>query len=176
MRRLLTLLCFAALPAWAADPAMTVEGASIPETTPIARTAAGYLTVTNTGDDPVTLTAVEADISAAAELHESVEDGDVMRMEPREAVEIAPGEAISLAPGGLHVMFMGLNGPLSAGDEVAATLVFADGARLPVTFSVDARDGHSPADHDAHMNDPEHVHDPDHGEMEMDGKDDHAGH
>ncbi len=143
MLRALALLLALAAPAAAQDaaPPLTVSGATIPETTPVARTAAGYLRVTNDSGETYRLTGIEAGFPAA-EFHETVTEGGVARMEPREdGFEIAPGQTLVLAPGGKHVMFMGLDRPLAAGTEVKATLLFGDALRLPVTFDVAPRSG-----------------------------------
>ena len=136
--RIAALLIALASPALAEGhlPALLVEDARIVETTPVAKTAGGYLSITNESETAYTLTGIEAGFPAA-ELHESVMDGDVMRMEPREdGFDIAPGETLELSRGGKHVMFMGLTEPLKAGDSVKATLIFTDEVRVPVTFDV----------------------------------------
>ncbi len=131
------------------DPALTVSDPVIRAATPMAKTAAGYLTITNKGDTAYDLTGIEAGFPTA-ELHESLLDGDVMRMEPRpDGFEIAPGQTLTLEPGGKHVMFMGIDRRLAEGQEIPATLVFTDEVRLPVTFVVTVPDamGHEGMDH-----------------------------
>ena len=135
-----TALAFLALasPALAEShlPAIVIHDAVIFETTPVAKAAAGYLTITNDSDAPYTLTGIEAGFPRA-ELHESVMENDVMRMVPRpEGFDIAPGETLSLERGGRHIMFMGLDTQLTDGTEIPATLIFSDEVRIPVTFDV----------------------------------------
>ncbi len=142
LRALAPLLVLAAAATAQQDaPALTVEDATIPETTPVSRTAAGYIRVINDSDETYRLTGIEAGFPAA-EFHETVTEGGVARMEPREdGFEIPPGETLALEPGGKHVMFMGLDRQLTAGTEVKATLLFGDEIRLPVTFTVAPRTG-----------------------------------
>ncbi|EKE43940.1 hypothetical protein OCGS_1921 [Oceaniovalibus guishaninsula JLT2003] len=117
------------------------------ETTPVAKSAGGYLTVTNNGDTPDRLIGIEGDI-AKLELHETVSADGIARMEPRpDGFEIAPGETLTLARGGKHVMFMGLQSPLSAGDTVDAVLIFRQAGRVPVTFDVEAPGDGAAMDH-----------------------------
>ena len=117
-----------------------IENPVIYETTPVARTAAGYMTVTNTRDASDALLGVQADFPRVM-LHESVESDGVMTMPHVERVEIPAGGEVSFAPGGLHVMFMGLSAPLKAGQRVPTTLTFEHGGEVAVDFEVRARPG-----------------------------------
>lgn len=105
------------------------------ETPPGARAAAAYFAVTNTGDSADALIGVEADFPRV-ELHESIEDGGVMKMRPVDRLDLAPGATVTLAPGGLHVMIMGLKAPFGAGDEVPLTLVFENAGPRSITLPV----------------------------------------
>lgn len=136
-RFLFVILLLAAQPSLAGSRAtdIVVSDAAILETTPVARAAAGYLSVANRGDEPIRLTAVESDF-ADASIHESVMSDGVMRMEPRRAVVIHPGATATFERGGLHVMFTGLTEQLRSGASVDAVLVFDGGMRVPVTFEV----------------------------------------
>ena len=122
------------------------------ETPPTAKSAAGYLSVTNAGTEPDRLLAVEAGV-AKAEIHATETDASgVARMAPVGPIEIAPGETVTLEPRGLHVMFMGLAAPWKAGDHVPATLVFETAGAVPIVFNVDARkEGEADGgDHEGH--------------------------
>lgn len=66
-----------------------------------------YLSVVNPGTESDRLLAVEAP-AAAAEIHETVQEGSLMRMVARpEGFEIPPRGTVELAPGGKHVMLIG---------------------------------------------------------------------
>lgn len=109
------------------------------ETSAMVQAGAGYLSVTNTGDEDDVLLAVEADFPRVM-LHETVMDGDVARMKHLMHIPVPAGETVTLAPGGKHVMFMGLgNDPLEAGEDVPATLIFENAGRVEVVFRVVAR-------------------------------------
>jgi len=121
------------------------------ETAASARTAAGYFSVHNAGSEPDRLLAVRADFPRV-ELHRTEVDAQgVNRMAPVEALEIGPGETVTLAPRGMHVMFMGLEAPLAAGQEIEATLVFERAGEVAVRFDVerrgDAGEGHEGMSH-----------------------------
>lgn len=118
-----------------------------------APTAAGYLSITNTGNEPERFIGVEAGFAGMAMLHESLVDANgISTMVHLDSVEIAPGETVAFAPGGKHVMFMGLKAPLTADTMEPATLVFEHAGRVAVEFSVEAeRAGMATMDHE-HMN------------------------
>jgi periplasmic copper chaperone A len=93
-------------------------------TPPGAPTAAGYLTIANNGGEVDRLIAVSTPHAARGEIHEMAVTDGVMTMKPVDGIGIAPGESVTLAPGGLHLMFMGLTEPLTAGGIMAVTLTF----------------------------------------------------
>lgn len=115
------------------------------------KTAAGYFTVTNTGTTPDSLVAIKSALPRS-EVHETTTDAQgVARMAPVPEVALPPGATVALEPGGMHVMFMGLDHPLAAGDHLAATLVFANAGELPVDFHVEAREDADGSDADSGM-------------------------
>lgn len=110
----------------------------VAKTTPAtAMSGAGYLSITNTGDAPDSLIAVEADFPRVM-IHDTKVENDIASMFHIDAAEIAPGETVTFAPGGKHIMFMGLDGdPFEAGEVVEATLVFKNAGRIDVNFNVE---------------------------------------
>ena len=124
-------------------------------TPPGAPTAAGYLTVTNTGHAPDALVSASSPEAAGLELHQSSMAGGVMRMRAvPEGVVIAPGQTVKLEPGGYHLMFMGPKKPFAIGDHVPATLRFRRAGAVKVEFYVqaaapDAGGGHAAMGMDA---------------------------
>ena len=104
-----------------------------------AKVAGGYLTVTNTGSEPDTLTGGTFDEAGSVEIHSMSMEGGVMKMAPVESgLVVKPGETVTLKPGGYHLMFLGLKDPLKKGETVKGTLTFAKAGSVPVTFSVEA--------------------------------------
>jgi len=104
-----------------------------------AKVAGGYLTVTNTGSEPDTLTGGTFAEAGSVEIHSMSMEGGVMKMAPVESgLVVKPGETVTLKPGGYHLMFLGLKDPLKKGESVKGTLTFAKAGSVPVTFSVEA--------------------------------------
>lgn len=98
----------------------------------------GYLSVHNSGKVVDRLIAVQADISAGAEMHEMKMDGNVMRMRELSAIDVPAGQKVELKPGGLHIMFTGLKAPLKAGDKFPVKLRFEKAGEVTVTVNVEA--------------------------------------
>lgn len=96
-----------------------------------------YFVLTNNSNQADRLVAVESAVAATAEMHESVDDNNLIRMEPRpNGFELAPGATIALAPGGKHVMLVQLEQPLVEGDRLPITLRFEHAAPITVTASI----------------------------------------
>ena len=59
-----------------------------------------------------------------------------MKMRHVDAVEIPPGESVRLEPGGLHVMLMGVDPALEAGERISVTLVFERAGEVVLSVPV----------------------------------------
>lgn len=97
----------------------------------------GFLTIVG-GGAPDKLLSASAGISKTVELHKMEMDGNVMRMRPVDAIEVPAGGTVELKPGGLHVMFIGLNKTLKAGERFPLTLKFEKAGELKVDVQVSA--------------------------------------
>ncbi|MAM89044.1 MAG: hypothetical protein CME36_17230 [unclassified Hahellaceae] len=117
---------------------------------------AGYVTISNSGEQAYRLVAVETEVAAQTSLHESVtSEAGMMSMKPLpEGVLIPPGATVELAPGAVHIMFMKLVSPTTAGERLPATFVFEPSEvsgqtpiRLDSWFAVQPVSGESHAHH-----------------------------
>ncbi len=98
---------------------------------------AAFLTVLNGLDKAVRLASVSGTAAGAIELHETVNDNGVMKMEPHpEGFEVPAGGALELKPGGKHVMLIGLTQPLAVGDSIDLTLNFEGSDPITLTVPV----------------------------------------
>ena len=135
---LLALATVAPAPAASAQPAaLSAQDAWI-RATPGIDVAAAYLTLHNSGAQPVVVNGVRTVAAASAMIHESAMHNGQATMRPHEALRIAPGETVRFAPGGLHIMLQGLKRPLAAGDEVPLELLLEGGGSLAVIAHVRA--------------------------------------
>ncbi len=97
----------------------------------------GYVTITNTGTSADTLVGVQVDHVNSVELHQTIVENDVARMEPMtNGIEIPAGATVALAPGGLHMMLMGVEETLAMGETLSMTLVFASGTELVMPAAI----------------------------------------
>ena len=132
---------------------ITVTGAFSRATLPEAPVAAGYLTITNLGQEPDRLISASSSVAPTVELHSMSANADgMMTMEHLPAgIDVPPGETVTLGPGGLHIMFIGPNQPFSEGECIEVTLEFEKAGELPVRLSVGpvgARE--APSGHEGH--------------------------
>ena len=94
---------------------------------------AAYCDVTNRGDRPLDIIGFTTDHPGLrVEIHESTEDGGMMRMRRLAHVTIPAKATVSFAPGGRHLMLFGFDG--SASEVTLAATLDGDEA-LPVVFA-----------------------------------------
>lgn len=99
---------------------------------PGAPASGAYVTLTNHSDTERLLVGVESNVAKSVEIHLSQMKGETMVMERVDSIAVpAHGQAI-LKPGSFHIMMIGLERPLKAGDTVDFVLVMADGERIPM--------------------------------------------
>lgn len=102
-----------------------------------AASGAGYMTITNSGTTPDTVSCVSDDASVQCQIHSMTMEGGVMKMRPVESgLEIKPGETVTLQPGGYHIMFVNLKHPLEQGQSVKATLKFEHAGAVDVEYPI----------------------------------------
>ena len=117
--------------------AVAITSAWARATPPGAPTAAGYLTITNTGDTDETLISATTAVAGMTEIHQMTMADDRMMMRPLgDGLVIAAGETIVLEPGGYHLMFMNMGDALVEGTTVEVTLTFAAAGAVTVTLIV----------------------------------------
>ncbi len=128
--------------------ALTIEAPWSRATPAGAKTAAGYLKITNNGKEPDRLLRGTFAAAARSEVHEMAMVNDVMKMrELADGLEIKPGETVELKPGGYHMMFMDLKTPLKAGQTVKGTLVFQKAGSVAVSYTIAPLGATSGGDH-----------------------------
>jgi hypothetical protein len=97
-----------------------------------------YFVVDNPAGQDDTLLSASSDVAASVELHQSMMSGDgTMNMQPQESVAIPKGQKVEFKPGGLHVMLIGLQRDLNAGDTFKVTLKFQNAG--DTTLDVEVR-------------------------------------
>jgi copper(I)-binding protein len=99
-------------------------------------TSAGYLTIANAGPRPDRLLSVECACAASASVHETRTANGVTSMDATGPVTIPAGGKVTFKPNGLHIMLMGLKGPLKAGGMQEMTLRFEHAGVVKAGFHI----------------------------------------
>ena len=116
---------------------IVVEGAWARASIGTNRPGAAYMTLRNTGIDPVTLLGLETPIALMPDIHETKTDANgVSSMAPAGEITIPPGESVALEPSGLHAMLMQLQTKLVKGETFPLTLTFSDGGMVTVDVPI----------------------------------------
>jgi len=105
--------------------------------------SAVYATITNDGEEDITLIRAETDAAAIVEIHETTVEDDVARMQELEDGLVIPaGETVMLEPGGYHVMLIDLQRDLITGRDVDVDFVFemSGGERMNVSVNAEIQD------------------------------------
>jgi len=96
-----------------------------------------YFVINNRRGQDDTLLSASTGAAQIAELHISkIDDAGNMTMEHQDNVPVPGGKTVTFEPGGLHVMMMGLNGDLKAGDTLTATLTFEKAGSIEIEATV----------------------------------------
>jgi copper(I)-binding protein len=140
-------LLTAAPPAFAGGEDVVVEDAWSRASIGTSRPGAAYMTLRNTGDEPVVVTGLSTDLAMMPMIHATATDEQgVSRMTHMEELEIPAGEVVALAPGGLHLMLMDLQRPMVEGESFSLTVDFSDGERISVEVPIRGMAARGPAD------------------------------
>jgi len=98
---------------------------------------AAYFDITNGQLVDDELTAATSPVATSAGVHETTTDASgMMGMHEVSGVVIKAGQTQSFAPGGYHVMLIGLNKDLKAGDTVELQLTFKVSGTIKSTATV----------------------------------------
>ena len=111
-----------------------------------ATVAGGYMSITNNGPVPDRLIGGMVAVAGRFEIHRMVMEEGVARMRPvAGGLLIRPGETVELKPGSTHVMLMGLQQALQAGQSVKGTLQFEKAGKVDIEYTVEAMGAAAPA-------------------------------
>lgn len=120
-----------------ARPAMAGGGMLSEAGMGAAGTGAVFLRLTNDGREADRLLGGRTDVAEVVEIHETVMEGEVMRMQMvADGLEIPAGGKVLLQPGGYHVMLIGIQRDLAVGDEFELELAFEKSGTLLVEAQV----------------------------------------
>lgn len=103
------------------------------------QTTGGFMTIKNTGAATDRLLSASCGAAMMTQVHETVMDGDVMKMREVESIEIPAGGMAELKHGGYHIMLMDLKQDVKAGETTVCTLKFEGAGEVTVELKVMSR-------------------------------------
>jgi copper(I)-binding protein len=121
-----------------------IENAYTRATVPGQQVAGGFMKIENKGGVDL-LVSASSPVAGEVQLHEMAMEGNVMKMRQVKDIPVPAGGAVELKPGGLHLMFMNIKAPLTAGETVPVKLKFAKAGEVEVKMPVNAMGAHGGA-------------------------------
>jgi copper(I)-binding protein len=115
---------------------LDIHNAWIKNLPPVVPVRAGYMTIRNAQANAVSIIAIRSDAFASVEIHRTIAEGGMMRMEPVPTLVIEPGSSVQLAPGGLHLMMMNPAEPTKPGDVLQIVIELGDGSTQSLNMTV----------------------------------------
>lgn len=89
--------------------------------------------VANASDADVVITAATTTAAGTTELHETVDNGGTMAMQPVNQLDVPATGTLTLEPGGNHIMLMNVPAPITPGQDVVITLTCDGGGTAEFT-------------------------------------------
>jgi copper(I)-binding protein len=115
---------------------LEIHDAWIKNLPPAVPVRAGYMTIRNAQAHAVSIIAIRSDAFASVEIHRTIAQDGMMRMEPVPILVIEPDSSVQLAPGGLHLMMMNPAEPTKPGDVLKIVIELDDGSAQSLTMTV----------------------------------------
>lgn len=96
-------------------------------------TGAVFMRLRNKGDEADRLVGGETDVAQVVEIHETVMDGEMMKMQMlAEGLEVPAKGEVTLKPGGYHIMLIDMQRDLEVDDTFALKLQFEKSGTITV--------------------------------------------
>lgn len=151
MKKLMMTLFAAAVCQGALASGIDVDDAWARETVEGMKMGGVFMHIENESNQDDVLLGGSTSVAKEVQIHNHINDNGVMRMREVEGgLTLPKGKTVALKPGGYHIMLMGLNQPLKAGDEFKLTLNFKNAGKKTVEVDVHANAGGKHGHHDHH--------------------------
>ena len=133
---LFSVLGFSAALTLAEVPGVTLSDAWVRALPPTQPVTAAYVTITNEGVAPITLSGARVEGAGRVEIHTTRQVDGLLRMEQLSTLSVEPGQTQSLAPGGAHFMLFDLESMPRAGENRQLCLLFESGNEICTAAAV----------------------------------------
>ena len=115
---------------------MSIDEPYVREVPPGQQISASFMTLKNDTDAEIALIKASSDVAKTVELHEHVHEGGMMKMRQVPKITVPAKGSTVLKPGGYHIMLIGLQRKIKAGDKIELALEFDNGTIETVTSTV----------------------------------------
>jgi hypothetical protein len=115
---------------------LEIHDAWIKNLPPAVPVRAGYMTIHNAQANAVSIIAIRSDAFSSVEIHRTIAEDGMMRMEPVPTLVIEPDSSVQLAPGGLHLMMMNPTQATRPGDVLQIVIELDDGSAQSLNMTV----------------------------------------
>jgi periplasmic copper chaperone A len=117
---------------------LDISQLTIMPTRPGQPNGAAFLSIANQGKaaDQLIGFSVAPQVAQRGELHTMKHENGMMMMREVSGFGLPAGQTMTLKPGGDHLMLIGIQKPLEAGQKIPATLVFEKAGKVNVIFTV----------------------------------------
>jgi len=119
-----------------ASAELDIHNAWIKNLPPAVPVRAGYMTIRNARADAISIIAIRSDAFSSVEIHRTIAEDGMMRMEAVPTLVIEPDSTVKLAPGGLHLMMMNPAEPTKPGDVLQIVIELDDGSTQNLNMTV----------------------------------------
>jgi hypothetical protein len=126
---------------------LTFTGAYVAAAPPGAAAMAGYMTIENPGDSPRRITAINSVDFAEVQIHRSILEKGIARMERMDSLAVEPGSRLELKPGGIHLMLLEPVHDFETGEIILLEVREADGTAHSLSLKVRRTVGTTGAHH-----------------------------
>jgi len=115
---------------------LDIHDAWIKNLPPAVPVRAGYMTIRNAQVNAASIIAIRSDAFASVEIHRTITEDGMMRMESVPTLVIEADSSVQLTPGGLHLMMMNPIKPTKPGDVLEIVIELGDGSTQSLQMTV----------------------------------------
>lgn len=113
-----------------------ISNATVRLPLPTKTVSAGYFSINNPAEEPVTLLSATSPEFELIELHNHVMVDGMLRMTKVNTFEVGARSTIHLQPGGYHLMLFRPKSPITPSSSITITLQWSDGSATTFTPTI----------------------------------------
>lgn len=137
MKKLILLgLCLFSFQLFADSSKIDFSNGWIKYLPPVVPMRAGYVEIENPTTQDIEITAIQSDAFEKIELHETINEGGMMKMIQLDTFNIPAKSKVQLRPGGKHMMLINPLIQLDIGNKVDLIVTFSDEKAQNLTLKV----------------------------------------